>query len=197
MANGRVITGFSLPYVALYDTTTQSGTTTVSYSSGQILARGVSVSLSVDSADDNDFYADNVKAESATGMFGGGEVTLTVDGLLANAEKLIMGLPTVGEDGFYLYGDSMSIPYVGIGFIVRYMSDGVTSYVPVILNKCKFTTPNLEANTQEDSIDWQTQELTATVMRDDSANHTWKMVGTATSTEALAEAAIKTKFSIS
>lgn len=188
-ANGRVITGFSKPYVALYS---ESGGT-ITYSSQSVLARGVSVSLSIDSADDNNFYADNVIAESATGMFGGGEVTLTVDGLLTAAEKLILGLPTADGDGWTAYGDAMSIPYVGIGFIVRYMSDGVTTYVPVILTKCKFKTPNLEANTQEDEIDWQTQELTATIMRDDSSDHNWKYVGAGQATEAAAETMITTK----
>lgn len=182
-ANGRVITGFSYPYVALYS---ESGGT-ISYSSGQVLARGVSVDLSIDAADDNNFYADNVVAESATGMFGGGTCTLTVDGLLTAAEKLILGLPTADGDGWTAYGDSASIPYVGVGFIVRYMSDGVTTYVPVALPKVKFKMPNLSANTQEDEIDWQTQELEATILRDDSSNHTWKYVCAGQSDEATAQ----------
>lgn len=189
MANGRVITGFSKPYVAIYG---ESGGV-VSYTSTQILARGVNVDLSIDSADDNNFYADNVVAESATGMFGGGTVTLTVDGLLTAAEKLILGLPTADGDGWTAYGDAMSIPYCGVGFVVRYMSDGVTTYVPVILTKVKFSVPNLSAATQEDEIDWQTQELTATIMRDDTADHNWKYVGNGVSTEAAAETAITAK----
>lgn len=193
MANGRVLTGFSLPYVALY--TASSGN--VTYSSGQILARGVSVSLEVESAsDDNIFYADNVSAEVVAGQFTGGSATLTVDGLLQNAEKLLLGLPTVDSDGFTAYGDSQSIPYVGLGFICRYMSDGVTTYVPVILTKCRANQPNLEANTQEEEIEWQTQEIEFSVLRDDSSNHTWKLVGTAKTTEALAENDIKTKFGL-
>lgn len=189
MANGRVITGFSKPYVAIYG---ESGGV-VSYTSTQILARGVNVDLSIDSADDNNFYADNVVAESATGMFGGGTVTLTVDGLLTAAEKLILGLPAADGDGWTAYGDAMSIPYCGVGFVVRYMSEGVTTYVPVVLTKVKFSVPNLSAATQEDEIDWQTQELTATIMRDDSSDHNWKYVGTGVSTEAAAESAITAK----
>ena len=85
-AAGRVCTGFSKPYVALY---TASGGA-VTYSSGQLLARGVSVSASADQADDNNFYADNVIAETESGVFTSGELTLTVDGLLQAAEKLII-----------------------------------------------------------------------------------------------------------
>lgn len=193
MANGRVLTGFSKPFVAVY--TESNGT--VSYSDGQILARGVSVSLEVESAaDDNIFYADNVAAETVAGTFTGGTATLTVDGLLSAAEKLLYGLPTAGSDGFTAYGDDAQIPYVGIGFICRYMSAGVTSYVPVILNKCRAQFGGLEAATQEEDIEWQTQEIEFNVMRDDSANHNWKMVGAEVETEAAAEDKIKTYLNI-
>lgn len=189
---GKILTGFSLPYVALYG---HNGTT-VTYTSGQKLARGVSVSIEPESGDENVFYADNIAAESTPGVFTNGTVTLTVDGLLVAAEKLIMGLPEADENGFMHYGDDMSIPYVGIGFICRYQSDGVTTYTPVILRKCRFTSPSMEANTQEEEIDWQTQELEAAILRDDTANHDWKYVGGDETTEAAAEEKIKTVFSI-
>lgn len=194
MANGRVTTGFSLPYVAVYSATG----TTVSYSNGQILARGVSVSLDVESSDDNTFYADNQAAETAPGTFNSGSVTLTVDGLLAAARRLIFGLPTAGTDGFVAYGDDATPPYVGIGYITRYMSGGVESYGVTVIPKARFAYDGGEAATQEEEIEWQTQELTATILRDDSANHVWKYVSdTVYSTEAEAEAALKTKLGIS
>ena len=188
MANGRVITGFSKPYVALY---AESGGT-VSYSSAMALARGVEVSVEAETSDDNNFYADNIVAETAAGTLTGGTVTLTVDGLKDAARKLILGLPTADGDGWTAYGDDMAIPFVGIGFIVRYQEDGVVSYMPVVLNKCQFAPDAISAATQEEDIDWQTQELTATIFRDDSAKHNWKMVGTAVATEAAAETAITT-----
>lgn len=191
-AAGKVLTGFSLPYVALYGHTG----TTVSYSSGQKLARGVSVSIEPESGDENNFYADNIAAESSPGVFTNGTVTLTVDGLLAAAERLIMGLPEADAQGFMHYGDDMSIPYVGIGFICRYQSDGEVTYTPVILRKCRFTSPGTEANTQEEEIDWQIQELEAAILRDDTAKHDWKYVGGDEATEAAAEAKIKTVFGI-
>lgn len=190
MAAGKVTIGFSKPYVAIYDPSTQE------YSNGQILARGVGVSAEIESSDDNIFYADNVAAESDAGRFTGGTVTLTVDGLFAAAEKLIMGLPTAGSDGFMAYDDDQAIPYVGIGFVVRYMSDGVETYTPFVFTKTKFTQIPIDANTMEDEIDWQTQELEATIMRGDDAKHTWKLVGGAESSESAAEAKIKTKFGI-
>lgn len=191
MANGKVCTGFSLPYVAKY---TESGGA-VTYSDGMQLARGVNVSIAPEVADSNDFYADNVLAETVSGTFTGGTVTLTVDGLLPAAEAFIYGLPTpetVGTVSVYKYGDANEPPYVGLGFIARYMSDGVTTYKVIVLTKTRFNLPTEAAATQEAEIDWQTQELTATIMRDDTADHDWKLVGaTEYTSEALALADLK------
>ena len=193
-AAGKVCTGFSMPYVAKYSNVGN----VVTYSGVMQLARGVSVSLSLDTTDDNVFHADNVSAETAAAIFTGGTATLTVDGLLAEAEKFILGLPettkvTAGGDQVDVshYGDGMEIPYVGIGFVVRYQSGGVVTYAPVVLTKARFQQPGLDAATQEESIDWQTQELTATLMRDDTTNHDWKLVGADQSTEAAAESVLK------
>lgn len=193
MANGRVITGYSMPKVAVYS----FASNTVTYTGLTPLARGVSVSMDVETSDSTDFYADNVMAESAGGRFTGGTVTLTVDGLKDAARKLIQGLPTetsLTVDGNTVkvleYDDRQSAPYVGIGFVVRYMENGVTSYVPVVLTKCIFDVDALEAETQGENIDFQTSELTATIARDDTANHTWRRIGEAQTTEALAEAVI-------
>ena len=193
-AAGKVCTGFSMPYVAKYSNVGS----VVTYSGVMQLARGVSVSLSLNTTDDNVFHADNVSAETAAAIFTGGTATLTVDGLLAEAEKFILGLPettkvTVGGDQVDVshYGDGMEIPYVGIGFVVRYQSGGVVTYAPVVLAKARFQQPGLDAATQEESIDWQTQELTATLMRDDTSNHDWKLVGADQATEEAAVEVLK------
>ena len=194
MANGRVVTGFSKPYVAIYNANEGNPT----YSGGMALARGVDVSLDIETADTNDFYADNVLAESAGNAFAGGTVTLTVDGLKDEARKLIMGLPAetelnVGSASVKVqeYDDRQERPYVGVGFVVRYMENGVTSYVPYVLPKVQFADDGLEAATQEENIEFQTAELEATLMRDDSANHRWRRIAEAQTTEALAETVIQ------
>ena len=189
---GRVCTGFSLPYVAKYAV---SGST-VTYSDGQKLARGVDVTISPEAGGDNIFYADNVAAETAGGRFTGGTFSLTVDGLLGPAEKLIMGLPAV-TGGWYDYDNTIVAGYFGLGFIARYMSEGVTCFVPYMLNKVAFDPIETSAATQEDDISWQTQSISGTIMRDDSAKETWKRVGIEYSTEAAAEAALKTALGIS
>nr|DAP85348.1 MAG TPA: tail tube protein [Caudoviricetes sp.] len=193
-AAGKVCTGFSKPYVAKYNNT--GGV--VSYSGAMLLARGVSVSLSIDTINVDPFFADNVSAETAEETFVSGTATLTVDGLLAAAEQFILGTPEptaleVGGEQVKVthYGDEMQIPYMGVGFLVRYQSAGVVTYAPVVLAKARFQQPATEAETQGETISWQTQELTAKLSRDDTARHDWKLVGEDQATEAEAEAVLK------
>lgn len=189
---GRVCTGFSKPYVATY----ANVGTAVTYSSGRLLARGVSVNLQPESSEDNNFFADNIVAESGAGEFIGGTVEFEVDGLFKETEDLIFGAPEANADGWTADGDGNTVPYCGAGFIVRWMSEGVTTYQPVVLPKVKFAIPEEERATQEDEIEWQTTTLSAALMRDDTANHNWRYRGTSFATEALAEAALKEFFSI-
>ena len=60
----------------------------------------------------------------------------------------------------------------------------------------RFNALELSAATQEDEIDWQTQALEATIFRADDAKHTWRKLSEPQTTEAAAEALIKTLFSI-
>ena len=190
MANGKVITGYSKPFVALYN----NNEGTVTYTSGMPLARGVDVSVEAETGDAVNFYADNVMAESVGGVFTGATITMTVDGLKDAARKLIMGLPnaeplTVGSDSvdIYTYDDRQNIPNVGIGFVIRYMESGVTTYQPVVFTK---------AATQEEEIEFQTTELEASLMRDDSEHHAWRKIGADQTTEAAAVNVVKALLNI-
>lgn len=187
MASGRVCTGYSYPLVALYN---HSGST-VSYSNGMELARGVDVNIEATSSEDNSFHVNNGVGESSAGKFSTGTLNLTVDGMKAAASKLVFGLPEADTKGFTAYGDKMVIPYVGFGCVKRYQSDGVTSYEPAIVPKVRFSVPADAAKTQEENIEWQTQQLTAAIHRDDTADHNWKYVGKEYPTEAEALAAAK------
>ena len=199
MANGKVITGYSRPFVALYN----NNEGTITYTSGMPLARGVDVSVEAETGDAVNFYADNVMAESVGGVFTGATITMTVDGLKDAARKLIMGLPnaeplTVGSDSvdIYTYDDRQNIPNVGIGFVVRYMESGVTSYQPVVFTKASFSVDGLDAATQEEEIEFQTTELEAALMRDDSEHHAWRKIGAEQTTETAAVNVVKALLNI-
>lgn len=190
---GRVIVGFSHPVVAKYN----NAGGVVTYSGGMVLARGVEVDLSIETDDDNNFYADNALAESANGEFASGAAKLIVDGLHADPERFILGLPEpkdvpYGESTVKVtkHGKNAKPPYVGIGFVVDYKSGGGHIYVPVILNKGKFRQHGTKAKTREDKTSWQTQELEADLHRDDSDDASWKWVGEDQASEAEAIAVL-------
>lgn len=189
-----VTTGFSEPYVAKYSNTGA----TVTYSGGMKLGRGVSMSVEVESADDNNFFADDQIAESETGIMTSASGTFTVDGLEPEAATLILGLPEKGQEtiketqvAVYDYDDRMDAPYVGVGVLRRVMMKGKTTWEPIVFTKVKFNIPGDEAATQEDQIDWQTQDLDASIVRDDTENHRWKRVFARQATKAAAVAILK------
>ena len=175
-----VTTGFSKPYVAKYSNTG----TAVTYTGGMDLGRGVNLSLEIDTADDNNFYADNIVAETESSQFTSGSATITVDGLSNDAATMIFGLPApenvdVGEEQVPMQGyGELNAPYVGYGCVRRTQENGVVKFWPLILPKIKFNVPSEEMATAEDQIDWQTQELTATVLRDDTTAKRWKRIST-------------------
>lgn len=196
-----VTTGFSLPYVGKYS---ESGGT-VSYTGGMKLGRGVDMSVEVESADDNNFFADNVVAESETGTMTSASATVTIDGLEDEAAAFVLGLPTAQEVtvgleknvNAYDYDDDINPPYLGLGVIQRTMMNGVTKYRPVLFVKVKFSIPSDSWATSEDQIDWQTQALDVSILRDDTAKRKWKRVFAQQGTEAEAEAILKTVLGVS
>lgn len=179
-AAGKVVTGLSSTYVALYN----NNGGTVTYTSGMELARSVAFDPQIETqGDDNVFYASNSAAETAPKRFRRGTLNLTVDGLFHEAEALIMGLTsqktvTVGEKTVTVYGsgDSQVIPYVGVGSVIRSMSNGIEIYQAHMYTKARFAQFAVGAQTEGESIDWQTQALSATLMRDDTPAHNWQFV---------------------
>lgn len=195
-----VTTGFSEPHIAKYSNTS----TTVSYSGGMKLGRGVSMSIEVKSADDNNFYADDIVAETETGTMTSASATVTVDGMEPEVAAFALGLPaatqeTIGESpvDVYDYDDRMNPPFLGLGVLRCVMLNGVQYWVPIVFTKVKMNIPSDEANTREDQIDWQTQELEMTILHDDSANRRWKRVFERQTTKAAALNIITTYLKVS
>ena len=176
----------------------------VTYSGGGSLGKMVNVDVSIDSSDDNNFYADNGIAETDR-QFSGGTFTANTDDLSHEVSKAILGLKeqelgeiagvTDTEVKELIYDDDQAMPYLGLGFIIKKKVKGVTKWRAVILTKAMFSVPNDAATTQGETIDWQTEELSATIMRDDTEKHAWKKEATFT-TEAQAEAYLNNRLNI-
>lgn len=187
------VVGLSKPMVALYS----NDGNTVTYSKGTVLGKAVTFSAEVEQAEDNNLMADNGVAESDK-SFSNGTLTIGTDDLMQDASALILGItPTsIGEDGTELiYNDDMNVPYVGFGCVVKKKKDGVFKWRAVVFPKIMFNIPSDAADTQGETIEWQTPELTASILRDDTEKHAWKRESTF-ETEAEAVAYIKNKLGI-
>ena len=169
-----VTTGFSRIHVATYS----NEGSTVSYTGVAELARAKKMESEITTTEDNKFFANNQLAEIEPAKMKEGKLKLTVDGLTADEEAKILGITEsqVGETASIEFGDSMNPPYLGVGAVKRMQLNGDVSYRAVIFKKVRFAIPPDAAETEEDGINWQVQELEATIMRDDSAKHVWKII---------------------
>lgn len=173
--------GLSRPYTALYH---DNGAGGVTYSDGIRAGRAVEYSLEIKTGDSNDFYADNQLAESVAGTFSSGTLTVSVAELEQAIAKMWLGVKDsdVTVDGEtvkeLIYDDDAVAPLVGFGVIVKGIKNGVPYYRGVVLRKVRFSIPKDEAKTQEDKIDWQTDEIEGSMMRDDTEKHMWKREAT-------------------
>lgn len=192
--------GLSKPYYAIYSNTG----TTVTYSKGGVIGKYTEFSLELEDGDNNILYADNGPAESDN-SFAGGTATVTTDDLIAERMLAILGLkkeaitePALStKDAYWLvFDDDQDTPYIGLGGIIKKKINNATKYQAFILTKIKFTNPGLEAVTQGETIEWQTQELSATIMRSDEAKARWFMISNELDSEEDAEKIIKAHLNI-
>lgn len=168
--------GLSKPYIATY----VNNNGTVTYSARTVLGKYTNLDLSLDSADENILYADNGPAESDS-QFSGGTVTVTTDDLLAAAFKTALGLTeqaisttvTTATPKWLVFDDSQNAPYFALGGIIKKKVNGATKWVCFVLEKIKFRNPDLSVATQGETIEWQTPELEATILRSDASGHPW------------------------
>lgn len=192
--------GLSKPYYGIYS----ANGTTVTYADGAVMGKATEANIEISTTEDNNLYGDNAIAETDR-RFASGTLTLSTTDLSPEVSKAILGLTeqaVTGIDGVtdkdvkeLVYDDNQVAPYLGIGFIIAKKVNGVLKWRSVILTKVMFSVPADAATTQGETIEWQTPELSGTIMRDDSSTHVWKKEATFSS-EAQAEAYIKARLNI-
>lgn len=187
--------GLSKPVFALY----HNAGTTITYSDYGVLGKAVEFSLELNDGSSNILYADNGPAESDN-QFSGGTLNFTTDDLLPAAVSKITGvaLTAVTNSGIVdtttpkemIFDDDQVIPYCGVGIIVKKKQGGAIKWVGVVFPKVQFSNPGLSATTQGESIEWNTPEISAIILRDDSTKHSWYRASTPLDSEADAAAYI-------
>lgn len=151
--------GLSTPYMAKLNVETET------YSDGFKCGKAISTSVTPNYSTAS-LYADNAEAERVD-EFVSAAVEVGVDRLPAAAGTIVFGHTTSGGNTLYKGNDSGN--YVGYGFWVANMEDGVKKYQGVILHKVKFTEGQESFTTKGENITFATPTLSgsATVLSND------------------------------
>ena len=191
--------GLSKPYAAVYANTGS----TVTYSSGAVCGKAVALDVSLEDGSDNILYADDAPAESDN-QFAGGTLTLTTDDLYADVMASFLGMEEAAVSGtglpagakWYKNNENQVTPDLGFGAIAKKKVGGAIKYVAIVFQKIQFANLSQSIETQGETINWQTPEITAQIMRSDNATHDWRWISSDLDTEADAEALIKNVLNI-
>lgn len=186
--------GLAKPYYAKYT----NNDSVVSYSDGGLIGRAVEAQMELEDTEAVVLYADNVAAESVA-SFSTGTLTLTVDELSVATAGAILGIEpeqvSTPAGTAIKFKSGVAIPYLGLGLIVNKVVNNRNVYMGLILNKIQFRIPAGDYSTMGETIEFQTPELEATIMKDDTADGVWQEWGEF-STFADAETWVKGKLNI-
>lgn len=165
--------GLAIPTCAFY----AANEGVVTYSDGFTLGKAIEASIELEDTDPIVLYADNVAAESVA-SFSTGTLTLTIDELsVENAGKILGISPTsiVTPSGTAIsFNSNQATPYLGLGLIVKKLVNNVMVHQAIILRKIQFRVPAGDYTTQGENVEFQTPELQATIMKDDTSSGTWQ-----------------------
>lgn len=187
--------GLSKPYFAKYS----ADGTAVTYSGGGLLGKYTELSISLNSQESNILYADDAADESDQ-QFNGGTAEITTNDLLPEVMLPVLGLITEAitneaiktkDAKWMVFDDDQALPYLGVGGIIKKKIRGANRWMAFVLTKVQFSNPGISAVTQGSSIEWQTQKLSATIMRSDEPKHRWFMLSSLMDSAEDAETALK------
>lgn len=164
-------------YGVYYSKATIANGVVTGYAGVQTMGKAISASFEPNTPDDNPLYANNAVAENDSSGASGGTLALTLDRLTQDAAADLYGLTvedvdvTVGDspgtqvDGTALKytGTEQSAP-VGVAFIRQNQVDGVRNHEVILYRRVTFSMPADNAQTLGESIEWQTPEISGTVM---------------------------------
>lgn len=181
------IKGLTTPVIGTYS---NSGGT-VTYSDPMVASQAVEYSATIETGDDNPFYANNGIQENDKGTFTSGELSLSTADLPQDLSMRILGtkqrtdsVPAAvagGEDPLsvqvQVFDDTAKAPYLGVGVIETHQIDDEDTFRAVFFNKVYFNVPENAATTKGESIEWQNPTITGVIQRSDevgtNGTHPW------------------------
>ena len=163
--------GLAHPVIArLASQKTEAGVTTPTYADGFICGKAIAVSVAPN-YNESKLFADNILDEYVK-EFKDGTITLGVDRLPIEAQTVMFGHTVAKSENEITYKSGDGGSYVGIGFYVDEVKDGVKSYVASVIFKCLFAEGAKDYTTKGDSIEFKTPSLEGAVASLDDGQ--WK-----------------------
>jgi len=164
-------------YGVYYSKATVTDGVITAYGGVKTMGKAISAQFTNNDSKSNRLWANNAIAETDAVSVAGGNLTLTLDrltqdafadlyGVTATTEAVTVGTTTVSGTGFDFDGDEEAAT-VGVAFIRwNQESQARDKYEAVIYASCTFNPMDETSNTYngDNGIEWQTPELTATVV---------------------------------
>lgn len=199
------IVGLSYPVLAKYAVSNGS----ITYSEGRAIGHAINYSTSFETSDDNNLYGDNMIVETDSGRFQKGTLTLQTSELTPADSAWLLGVSATSTSftpsgtstavtySEYIYDDDLKPENLGFGIIEKHIINDETKFRPMILTKLLSKIQADQADTQGETISWQTESVEFGIQRDDSAKHAWKIEGDFLTDEATARAYLDSKLNVS
>lgn len=144
------------------------------YAGVKTMGKAISATFTPAEADTNPLYANNGIAETDAAVASGGELSLGLDrldaqaisdlfGLVSQTETVTVGEATAEGTGFDYTGEEEANA-VGVAFIRQKQENGDRNiHEAIIFSNVTFAMPTEEAQTMGETIEWQTPTISGTV----------------------------------
>lgn len=150
--------GLAYPIIApLTSQSTATGVTTPTYGTGFKCGKATSINVTPN-YNEASLYADDILDEYVK-EFKDGDITLGIDRVPAEKASVLFGHTYSTSDKETTYKASDASGYVGVGFYVSKLEDGVRSYEASVIYKAKFAESANDFTTKGDSIEFKTPSL--------------------------------------
>ena len=178
--------------------TKKNGVVTGYEGSLALMGKAVAATFTPNTPEENPLYANNSIAENDTSSGSGGTLALTLDRMTLETAAALYGT-TVKDVSVQVNGEMVSgkeIEYLGLetsepigtAYIKLHQEDGVQRHEVMFYREGTFTRPTDSGRTMGGSVEWQTPEITGSIMgmQGDGTEPWWRVSSWPTQEAAIA-----------
>lgn len=152
-----------LKYPVFAPINTEERNKPIVYKPGVVFGKAISANVTW-TRNSSKLFADDAEAEAENSITGG-SISFTVDQVSDAGREAAFGYEVKDSDGnreYDITGDAT--PYGGFGYIEVMRHDGVNKYRGLWIHKIQFAMQEMAAQTKGESVAWQTEAVSGTVM---------------------------------